>query len=36
MSSIPWVIGAFVVGGWFGFLVCAIMCSKQRSDIYDD
>ena len=31
MDSIPWIIGAFVLGVWFGFLVCAILCAR-RSD----
>lgn len=35
MDSIPWIIGAFVLGVWFGFLVCAINVGK-RGDIDND
>ena len=31
MGSIPWIIGAFILGGWLGFLVCAII-NVGRSD----
>lgn len=36
MDSIPWIIGAFVLGAWFGFLVCAIINVGKRGDIDDD
>lgn len=32
MGSLPWIIGAFVLGGLFGFVVCAIMCTGRRDN----
>lgn len=31
MDSLPWIIGAFVLGVWFGFVICAIMCARRRA-----
>lgn len=36
MDSLPWIIGAFVVGSWFGFLVCAIINVGRRNEDGND
>lgn len=36
MDSLLWIIGAFIVGSWFGYLICAILTIGKKGYIDDD
>lgn len=32
MDSLPWIIGAFILGGLYGFVICGIMYARSDED----
>ena len=32
MGNLPWIIGAFVLGGLYGFVICGIMYARRSGE----
>jgi hypothetical protein len=36
MNSLPWIIGSFILGGLFGYVICAIITIGRNDEMCRD